>query len=719
VENSDRTLSGPGAEPGARQSVRTGGRPSGLASGWGTVAALILAGALFCALSVATERGFYFWDLAAYQNQTLNAADQVRRLVAHGGDFRAPLFAVPLIPWVLLLGDSRLVFILALYFMFFVPYLLLAAAIAKRVLPERSHDVAIVTAAATLLTSAAWSHVLQGYPDVAGAALMVACVLSYGRAKPGIGLLMSVRIGVLAGLSIVLRRHYVYAVAALYVGMFLDGIACSLILRARTPARFPLVRHMLGIAISGMAALGMIALTTTGFFAMAMNTTRGEMAPYEKSVSATLLAMVATVGVIPLLLAASGWLWIGRRVAPWPSELRLVALASAAWVLIWAGGARQEPYHYPHWLPLFVILGLVWLWSSLDDGTAVWMRKPTRAAIACLLMAGWVLSMPLFAARMPATTPLRMFPDRMQRALNPAYGSIADLVHTLRGVTQGDDTILVAASSLVLNPEIVRSAEGVIYGRENARLNVLSSPQTDAEALPPDMLLQAQVVVVAEPFQHHLRVEHQKVVNVLVEAFRGGWPVSVDFELLPSTFPLSEPGGQIRVYRRRRPASPEVVADTVGRIEAFLFGRTFGDAIWLVRSEFRSQVTRDPDGTTRIIAVPARASAHNPTRVTLVGASPQSGEVMAVLSFYDPRCEGIEVAALMGAGDRPEEVPLGDFAPGAGDAPLLGRLPSLNGRPLALEIRSARAHPENIDFCTVGLRSLKLVSAPENPPPAR
>ncbi len=48
------------------------------------MAAWIMGGALFCALSVATERGFYFWDLAAYQDQALNAADQIRGVALDG-----------------------------------------------------------------------------------------------------------------------------------------------------------------------------------------------------------------------------------------------------------------------------------------------------------------------------------------------------------------------------------------------------------------------------------------------------------------------------------------------------------------------------------------------------------------------------------------------------------------------------------------------------------
>jgi hypothetical protein len=272
---------------------------------------------------------------------------------------------------------------------------------------------------------------------------------------------------------------------------------------------------------------------------------------------------------------------------------------------------------------------------------------------------------------------------------------------------------------LVLNVDVVRSAEIAVYGRENARLNVLASPQVDSQPPPTDMLLRAQLVVVAEPFQHHLAPEHQKVVSVLVEAFRAEWPVSRDFELVPPAFPLPEPGGQIRVYRRKRPSSVEVAADTFGRIESYMLGHARQGSVWVVRSEFPSQVTREADGSVRVMAHPARASTHSPTRVTLSGIPPSSAEVSAKLSFYDTRCKGIQVVALAGDGARSEEVLLGTYAPNGSDAALRGRVPDLGGRPLALEIRSTPEQPENIEYCTVALNGLKVAPAPGNPPPVR
>lgn len=697
------------SKPSVREAADVAGQFSNQAAGRATAAALIMAGAVFCALSVATEHGFYYWDFAAYHNETLTAADSLKRFVAHGGDLAVPLFTVPLVPWILLLGDSRLVYILAVYFTFFVPYVVVGVAIAKRIWPDRSGRVASVAAAAILATPACWNHVLQGYPDIAGAALIAACVLLYGRYRPGRGILVPLKIGVLAGLSVILRRHYVYALLALYAGMFLDGLASALTSHDAGPARFPLFRHVLAMAISGAGAVGLIALVNRQFFVMALNT-RGEMVAFEQGVAGTLVSIVATVGAIPLALGAFGWVWMWRKAERTPPEVRLIVLATMAWLVIWAVHARQQPYHYPHWLPLFVALGLVSLLLNLARLKSTWMLTAIRATAVALVATGWVLCMPLIATGLPSTTPLRIFPDRTLRSSNPAYVAILDLIQYLRMVTSGEDAILVAASSSVLNFDILRSAESAIYGRENTRLRVLASPQVDSEAFPTDLFLRAQIVVVAEPFQHSLAPEYQKVVGVLVEAFRARWPITEDFEPLPRTFPLPEPGGRVRVYQRRRASSPDVAVDTSHRIDTFVLGHTLGESIWLARSDYPSMVQRNPDGTFLVTTHPARASAQRPTRVALAGASPKTGEISAKVWFYDSRCEGIQIVARVGDGDRPEEVLIGTFSPRANGAPLRGGFPDLRGRAIALEIRSAPAHPEEIDFCTVVLKDLKVAS---------
>src|SRR6185369_27011 len=104
------------------------------------IAALIVLGAIGCAVYVAHEQGLYFWDFAWYENQTLAVADAFRTSFIGGLHFISrtlaedynDLFTLPLVPWIAAFGAHRTVFIIALYFTFFVPYLLGIAALAAQ-----------------------------------------------------------------------------------------------------------------------------------------------------------------------------------------------------------------------------------------------------------------------------------------------------------------------------------------------------------------------------------------------------------------------------------------------------------------------------------------------------------------------------------------------------------------------------------------------------------
>jgi hypothetical protein len=69
------------------------------------------------------------------------------------------------------------------------------------------------------------------------------------------------------------------------------------------------------------------------------------------------------------------------------------------------------------------------------------------------------------------------------------------------------------------------------------RLNILYTPVTDSgDYYPLENLLKAQYVVVATPFQHHLRTEEQDVVKVGVDIFAQNWEFARDFTRLSEQF---------------------------------------------------------------------------------------------------------------------------------------------------------------------------------------
>ncbi len=348
-----------------------------------------------------------------------------------------------------------MVFILAVYFTYFVPFLLLIAVVARRLAPNRSEHAAVVAVVATLATPACWYHVLQGYPDVVGAALMAGCALVYGRWASQGGIAAPVLLGGLAGLSVVLRRHYAYAVVALYAGIVLDQLLGVFRTRGESPPRRRLVRALACLLAAVGSTGGLIYLLVPNFFAKAASS-GGKFAPWEQTVLRTLESTVGTVGAGPLLLRAVGWGWTWRKVGLNRGEVRLPLLAALVWVVVWASLARQQPYHYPHWLPMAVVLGLAALWLRTEEVARPTPRRLLLAVTAGVVAAAWIFCMPLPAIDPPHATPFHVFPDRMQRLSNPAYAAIVDLVTFLRNAADAEDTVLVAASSRVLNLDILR-----------------------------------------------------------------------------------------------------------------------------------------------------------------------------------------------------------------------------------------------------------------------
>ena len=676
---------------------------------------VLLLGALVSVLVVANEHGFYYWDFAWYAEQTLRVADTVQASPAAAaaligrslGDDYNLVFTIPLVPWVLLFGSNRTVYILAVYFMYFAPYAILASAVARRAVPERPRYAAAVATVAVLLTPACWYHVIQGYPDVAGAALMIAGVLLYaGWVRHG-GLHRAALIGLLAGLAVLLRRHYVYAVIALYAAIVID----RLIAFAGAPdgtTKAVRARPLGGILAATAATVVVIVLPMPQFAAKAL-ANQNLFAAYQQTPIDTAISTLATVGAVPAIIAVIGWLSSLRQRRVNRPELRLIALATTSWLIVWIGHSRQQPYHYPHWVPLFVALGIALCWIDVARLRNRFARRAAYGVVAVAVAMAWSFCIPLFALDRTAANRWRLLPDTMQRTVNPAYTEIAEAVSLLRTSAVPGDVVLVAASSAMLNADLVQSAERALFGRGRAILNVLQPPVADADATGlPDYLARATFVMIAKPLQVSLPLRYQKGISVVEKAFRERWPVADDFVELSRRFTLPVESGEIRIYKRHRAASSDVRADTVRRVELEVFGHVVSPGIWAVESVLPSLVSPAADGSARIQLHPARVSTGKPTRASLVGFSSDRASLSGRLTFLDRRCHGVELMAAAGEDASHNEWSLGVFMPSQGDRPLSASLPDLRGRRLVLEVRSLPSEPEQIDFCTIALEAVRV-----------
>jgi hypothetical protein len=682
------------------------------------LAIIALVGAVVVIAFLATERGFPDWDFAAYHNRTLDTADAFRVSLSSGlrlirrslqEDYNR-LFAVPLVPWSILFGESRQVFILSVYVTYFLPFLVLVSTIAGRSFPGEPDYARRVTAVAVLLTPVCWYHVVQGFPDIGGAGLLASCVLVYGRRATAYSPWPSaLLIAVLAAAAIAFRRPYVFGVAALFGAMLIDDTWYVFRRTGDSSARYAFGRIGSTVCSGAIMAL-LVALAAPGVVRRALH--RGDQfVPYELSVGETLQELVGSVGTVPLILATLGWVSLARLGHLRRAELRLILLATLLWVGLWAAVSRHLPYHYPHWVPMAVALGAAGLWVSVGN---LFQRGFSRSVRGGMVLAGalaWMLCVPVPDLGVTRQMPLRLFPDPLQQNINPAYDAIVELTGYLREVASPDDPILVAASSRTLNRFTLRSAEQIRFGRRNAFLRILEPPELDSDdAVPTNFLLRAALVIVAEPFQHHMQPQFQKSVRVLVDAFTGGWPISRDFVQLPHVFPLPD-GGQVRVFQRHRPTSLDSALDASRRVNAFVLGRAREDELWVTDSPYSSDVSRDDDGSVRIRIHPATASSARQSVARLAAAPRASIRLTGALEFYDSRCVGVEIVAIVGVDGARPAYPLLAATPSSRGASI-DTVVRLDGEPLTLGVRSLRTSPERIEYCTVNLKALRVRAVP-------
>ncbi len=196
----------------------------------GFIALLALIIVTITFLYVSSERNFHWWVdwyyptiriAAAFRDSPSEAIKLVQQTLV---EERNRLYTLPLVPFILIFGSSRLVYEIGLALVYLLPLPLVMGAIATQLIPAHKQTVFCSTALLTLLIPVNWIPTFMGIPDTGGSVFIGLAALVY---------LQDVRlkqwwrvplIGVLIGLSIILRRHFVYGGVALLGAMALQGL---------------------------------------------------------------------------------------------------------------------------------------------------------------------------------------------------------------------------------------------------------------------------------------------------------------------------------------------------------------------------------------------------------------------------------------------------------------------------------------------------------------
>ncbi len=179
---------------------------------------------------ISSERNFHWW--VDWYYPTIRVADAFRDSPSEAIQLvqqtlveeRNRLYVLPLVPFILLFGSSRLVYEIGLALVYLLPLTLVMGAIATQLIPAHKPTVFRSTALLTLLIPVNWIPTLMGIPDTGGAVFIGLAAFVY---------LQDVRlkqwwrvplIGLLIGLSVLLRRHFVYGGVALLGAVALQGL---------------------------------------------------------------------------------------------------------------------------------------------------------------------------------------------------------------------------------------------------------------------------------------------------------------------------------------------------------------------------------------------------------------------------------------------------------------------------------------------------------------
>jgi hypothetical protein len=600
---------------------------------------------------VSAETWLYYWDQAVHQDIVWNTAQAfgdswraglISVARSFNNDYNA-LFAIPFIPFMRRLGDSRLTFVTALSVVCLCPLALSFGVLATRLVSGSRRAVFWTGVWIALLVPITWVPTLRGFPDALPASLVV-LALSIVLSERGLERLRGAALcGGLLAMAAILRRHFAYAGLALFETVALYGLV-------RVVVRLPAGRErwredarvvLLWLVVAGAVAGGVLLTIGYGFARRVLAFDFGALYQgYENAISFVLRSFLTPYGWSSLIAAAAGLLLSPLASVAERGRVAFLTLFAAVSGLQWLLVVRQVGENYTlHFTP-FVVAGLLMLgWSLWRLSRPRW--RAALATLGCL----WLLSNAVLAL-----STLKIAEDAVWRPLLAAqweplrrcdYNAILNLARFLGENGPQDARVYVAASSHIINPDIVRHADWADLGRRPGKLAVLRVPEVDTrDEYPVGALVGADMVVTAEPAQYHLPVDEQTTVRVAHDIFAQGVAVARDFCRLPPTFPFVD-GVAVSVFKRVRPTALDTALETLRIVQEYIPRRPAMQTDWVsIGGPFPAWLDRLADDSTSWVAHPVPRGYSPATALCSVDAPVALTHVSGDISFVDGRCPG-------------------------------------------------------------------------------
>jgi hypothetical protein len=422
----------------------------------------------------------------------------------------------------------------------------------------------------------------------------------------------------------------------------------------RRGVRKELIWPAVKLLVACAAAVAALSLLARPFVNAVVAVDFGALyASYRLPVTDVLAWFWTAVGPLVWVVAALGLIAAFAGPGAARSRVAFVVTFGVLALLTWAVWGGQVNGHYAYGFLPVVAAGLALGAHRLllattraigrTRGSLMVTTVPGVPAVVALGLALLPAPPPALAGLMPVLS--ASAPPLVRNDLSELDRLVAHLQSTAAG-----EPIYVAASSFLLNWEVLPQAERQRARSRPASLRVLPGPDVDSrDAWPVSNLALADVVVFAEPFQHHLDPDQQRVVRAGFDAFAEGWEISADFQREAERYRLDE-GIEVSVYRRIRPTSLPRIHRTLAAVEAANPTRPSGPGDWILASG-RPETTAlysDPSGIQTLLAPVGRPP--DPPTVLLSDRS-AAQRVRGQLTVRSAACPAVELIVRERAAD--------------------------------------------------------------------
>ena len=622
---------------------------------------------------VSSEHTFYWWDYAGYNTATVNTAnlfrdsqDQAWRGVIESlSKEKNLLISLPLVPFILLFGESRLSYILSVSLIYVLPFRLLLGAISAKLIPVYSRRVFWSTVLLSLLIPMSWIPTLRGYLDTGGCVFVALAIWVYLQDVKLKSWWNIPLIGFLLAAAILLRRHFAYSAIAFFGAATLQAFIEFIVLIYRRETAlssskdkdvavpFPyrcLFESAVKLGLIAVTSLTILMLVAGDFTRSALTVDyRNLYVAWSLPVNDILTRYADFYGLGTWLLVLIGFsAGILTRMLV-PAAAIFVSLFGVLSLIEWLLVLRYGYLHYTIHITPIALLGIsTFFWTT-------WLTLKGKVRYFMLGAAGLYLVLNAAVGLIPLKIDLsRLFVGNFPPLVRSDYDEVVKLVEFLRKLAPNEEPIYIVGASNNFNANILRQANRKLNPPEGWwKLNTIGRPQIDSrDTYPLPELLQSQYAVVAVPFQQVLptdeqvlRSHEQDVVKVVYDAFTQNWEIARDFQLLPEQFKL-ENGVTVSVYRRMRPTDTATAVRTLDAMQRQIVDRPGTQLDWIslhqsVYTSANYSIIQESDHLYNIVTHPIKNSKKLDTSFLYLGSISDKAKVTGKLNLPNKQCPGI------------------------------------------------------------------------------